>query len=891
MSEQSEGWVRICPRAPLWGRVLRVTTAIGFAFILLFLWHKAARGSNHLPPPLPSVQVEEDSALRPAVIIASPHGPPRAVWRAPTIGHISPPVRDGPLLHFTWTPTGAATDSCAISITIHLTTRAIFTSSIPTCISSPKYPIPNTQYPISNTSTFSFALQHQSAGNVLLPPPIIRVYHDPRNTCRDALPGQVDILPFEEYVARVVPAEMPASWPMEALKAQAITVRTYAWHHILRGRPDWDVSDWSNFQVMCDRRHPRSDAAVAATRGQALVFEGLPILALYSAQNGHPTLDDPWGLPYLSPVPDPVSLGAPRSGHGLGLSQYGAKAWAERGWNAYQVLAHYYPGVGLSVPPDTSAVVGTLLPLELENMTLGRGYPLYAFFASPRPLAALTITAQTEDNRLLVVTRTAPVSPFLGVWLPPSELTSAHPITLTASVVDRAGISGTLGQAVVWRDLRPLTVTLHTVTETVDRRLPFTVSTRIPRDMAFSLGVSDNWIWEEKDFRVSPLGIGQVVTDEQALDGWAWEHPRGGTAAILYGPYTDDLEPERAYRAWFRLRVDDASSPEVVVFLDVVDDAGQTLLGMRALRGIEFPGSGIYREYPVDFYLAPRNENRAHQVEFRVHATGKVTLRLDRVLVTTYPQSWGETSRWIVPQKGGPHALVAKATTRSGVVGSDVPLSVTLHAPEFPLTVTLPPYAGWISQPIPLSAYVTTTVSPPNVEKFMYRYAQPGARWSPWQPIGGTLVSTRTAKAFVPISYLPDGEAVRVQVRGEDTFAYRTTSTPITLSVDLSPPTLHLLPWQKGVVPTTVVVRAADNGIGVRDMEIVVTKVNTPPRRHTISLAKPVPVLTYTVTLTETGTYTLSILARDALEKTTRYTQTFHVQFPRRILIPLLSVR
>src|SRR5690606_16978032 len=39
-------------------------------------------------------------------------------------------------------------------------------------------------------------------------------------------------LPFELYLKGVVPSEMPASWHVEALKAQAVAARTYALTHI-----------------------------------------------------------------------------------------------------------------------------------------------------------------------------------------------------------------------------------------------------------------------------------------------------------------------------------------------------------------------------------------------------------------------------------------------------------------------------------------------------------------------------------------------------------------------------------------------------------------------------------------------------------------------------------
>ena len=48
-------------------------------------------------------------------------------------------------------------------------------------------------------------------------PETIRVAHHPENNCRNVPDWQVDVIPFEEYVARSVPAEIPISWSAEAL--------------------------------------------------------------------------------------------------------------------------------------------------------------------------------------------------------------------------------------------------------------------------------------------------------------------------------------------------------------------------------------------------------------------------------------------------------------------------------------------------------------------------------------------------------------------------------------------------------------------------------------------------------------------------------------------------
>jgi stage II sporulation protein D len=121
-----------------------------------------------------------------------------------------------------------------------------------------------------------------------------------------------------------LPGEMPSAWEMEALRAQAITARTYvAWRQATAGDRTWDVRDDTADQ--CYGGHsfesPRTTAAVAATAAAILTYDGKPIRALYSSANGGITENvgcvleavragDSWkcadGWPYLSVVPDPA---------------------------------------------------------------------------------------------------------------------------------------------------------------------------------------------------------------------------------------------------------------------------------------------------------------------------------------------------------------------------------------------------------------------------------------------------------------------------------------------------------------------------------------------------------------------------------------------------------
>ncbi|MBN1459742.1 MAG: SpoIID/LytB domain-containing protein [Armatimonadetes bacterium] len=127
----------------------------------------------------------------------------------------------------------------------------------------------------------------------------------------------VEHVNLETYVAGVVASEMPASFPLEAMKAQAVAARTYALYHL--GGHDSDEADICasvHCQAYGGRPPSNSRAAQAAqdTAGQVLLWEGLLLDAMYSAACGGRTATA-WDirqgklLPYLVGHPDAPYLG------------------------------------------------------------------------------------------------------------------------------------------------------------------------------------------------------------------------------------------------------------------------------------------------------------------------------------------------------------------------------------------------------------------------------------------------------------------------------------------------------------------------------------------------------------------------------------------------------
>jgi stage II sporulation protein D len=127
----------------------------------------------------------------------------------------------------------------------------------------------------------------------------------------------INYVDIEQYLYSVLGAEMSGSWPQEALKAQAVAARSYAIHQRLKSDTDlYDVGDTQSSQVYKGLQTESSGtyAAVDATAGQVLTYNGQIILAVFhSASGGHTeNAEDVWtqALPYLRAVPD-FDQGAP----------------------------------------------------------------------------------------------------------------------------------------------------------------------------------------------------------------------------------------------------------------------------------------------------------------------------------------------------------------------------------------------------------------------------------------------------------------------------------------------------------------------------------------------------------------------------------------------------
>jgi stage II sporulation protein D len=104
----------------------------------------------------------------------------------------------------------------------------------------------------------------------------------------------VNELGLDLYLRGVVPAEMPASWPAEALKAQAIAARSYAEEHVHPGSGAYDLFDDTRSQVYHGSlgETTATNTIVTATAGQVLKTGSSIINALYHSADGGATEDN-----------------------------------------------------------------------------------------------------------------------------------------------------------------------------------------------------------------------------------------------------------------------------------------------------------------------------------------------------------------------------------------------------------------------------------------------------------------------------------------------------------------------------------------------------------------------------------------------------------------------
>lgn len=173
---------------------------------------------------------------------------------------------------------------------------------------------------------------------------------------------RIEHIPLEEYVVGVVAAEMPADFELEALKAQALTARTYIVKQMLNDQPiqlpkGANVTDTIMHQVYYsndelkqlwgadyDWKMKRITEAVQATQGQIVTYNNIPIEAsFFSTSNGFTENSEAYwenDFPYLKSVASPWDQKSPKFYHRTVMS-----------------VAEFEQKLGVTLPKDGSVGV------------------------------------------------------------------------------------------------------------------------------------------------------------------------------------------------------------------------------------------------------------------------------------------------------------------------------------------------------------------------------------------------------------------------------------------------------------------------------------------------------------------------------------------------------
>jgi stage II sporulation protein D len=205
----------------------------------------------------------------------------------------------------------------------------------------------------------------------------------------------VNAIGLDDYVRGVIAAEMPSSWSAEALKVQAVAARTYAITTSVGGN-GFDLYRDTRSQMYggVAAETSATDAAVDATKGQVVTYDGSPVVTyFFSSSGGHTeNIENVWPgstpEPWLRGVSDPYDAAGGNPYHRWGSRMTVAAAAAKLG----SLVKGSFIGIavtktGVSPRILSATVVGTRGRTTVTGTTLQQIFGLrttYAWFATIR---------------------------------------------------------------------------------------------------------------------------------------------------------------------------------------------------------------------------------------------------------------------------------------------------------------------------------------------------------------------------------------------------------------------------------------------------------------------------------------------------------------------------
>jgi stage II sporulation protein D len=202
----------------------------------------------------------------------------------------------------------------------------------------------------------------------------------------------INAVALEDYVQGVVPVESPSSWPLEALKAQAVAARTYA-VTTGKGGDGWEQYPDTRSQVYggLGVETPATNQATQETGGQLVTYEGTPVVTFFFSTSGGQTEDvenTPLGTeprPWLRSVEDPYDDVSPKHRWGPIRLTFKTAAAKLRGLVAGRFRGIEVLSRGTSPRVVEADIVGTRGTTRVSGATLRARFGLFdtwAYFAS-----------------------------------------------------------------------------------------------------------------------------------------------------------------------------------------------------------------------------------------------------------------------------------------------------------------------------------------------------------------------------------------------------------------------------------------------------------------------------------------------------------------------------
>lgn len=245
-------------------------------------------------------------------------------------------------------------------------------------------------------------------------PQITELSEDDRITVRVLMEdGQAENMTMGEYLWSVVAAEMPASFEQEALRAQAVTARTYTAWKMSAGEgkhPDAQMcvdinccqafisreEAADNWGLAAEEYSKKIRDAVLATDGLIMTYEGDPIQAVFFSSADGRTEDAVavWGnsVPYLVGVESPEGEHVP--------NYHTEVSFAVQEFR--ETFLQRYPGADLSGTPDdwfqnkTLTASGRVATIDVGGITV-KGTEMRSLFG----LRSASFTVKTAENQII----------------------------------------------------------------------------------------------------------------------------------------------------------------------------------------------------------------------------------------------------------------------------------------------------------------------------------------------------------------------------------------------------------------------------------------------------------------------------------------------------------